>query len=40
MIRAMVKAGAVRYLERLARTLPDEGARVTLRQTMGEARES
>ena len=39
-IRAMVKAGAVRYLERLARTLPDEGARVALRQTMGEARES
>ena len=27
MIRAMVKAGAVQYLERLARTLPDEGAR-------------
>jgi HEAT repeat protein len=40
MIRAMVRAGAVRYLERLARTLPDEGARETLRRTMREARES
>lgn len=40
MTRAMVKAGAVHYLERLARTLPDEGARVALRQTIGEARES
>lgn len=40
MIRAMVRAGAVSYLERLARTLPDEGARGALRRTMREARES
>ena len=39
MIRAMVRAGAVRYLERLAKTLPDEGARKILVQTMAEARE-
>jgi HEAT repeat protein len=38
MIRGMVKAGAVKYLERLARTLPDEGARLALRETMLEAR--
>jgi HEAT repeat protein len=40
MIRMMVRAGAVRYLERLARTLPDERTRVALRQTMAEARDS
>lgn len=40
MIRAMVRAGAVRYLERLARTFPDERARDALRRTMREARES
>jgi HEAT repeat protein len=40
MIRAMVRAGAVSYLERLVRTLPDEGARDALRRTMREARES
>ncbi|MCA1718800.1 MAG: hypothetical protein LC781_18905, partial [Actinobacteria bacterium] len=40
MIRAMVRAGAVRYLERLARTLPDERTRAALRQTMAEAHES
>jgi len=39
MIRAMVRAGAVRYLQFLARTLPDESARAALRQTMVEARE-
>lgn len=38
MIRGMVKAGAVKYLERLARTLPDEEARRALRQTMRDAR--
>jgi hypothetical protein len=36
----MVRAGAVSYLERLVRTLPDEGARDALRRTMREARES
>jgi HEAT repeat protein len=40
MIRAMVRADAVRYLERLANTFPDEGARKALRRTMREARES
>ncbi len=40
MIQGMVQAGAVRYLERLARTLPDENIRLTLRRTMTEARES
>ncbi len=40
MIRAMVRAGAVRYLDRLARTLPDESARGVLRQVMVEAYES
>jgi HEAT repeat protein len=40
MVRTLVRAGAVRYLERLARTLPDERTRVALRQTMEEARES
>lgn len=39
MIRAMVRAGAVRYLERLANSFPDEGAREALRRTMREARE-
>lgn len=39
MIRAMVRAGAVRYLERLTRTLPDEVARDLLTRTMAEARE-
>ena len=39
-IRAMVRAGAVRYLDRLARTLPDESARGALRQIMVEAHES
>ena len=37
MIRAMVRAGAVRYLERLARTLPDEDVREALKRTMQEA---
>jgi hypothetical protein len=36
----MVRAGAVRYLERLAQTLPDERTRAALRQTMAEAHES
>jgi len=40
MIRAMVRAGAVRYLERLARTFPDEDVREALRGTMMEARDS
>ncbi len=40
MIQGMVHAGAVRYLERLARTLPDENIRLTLQTTMVEARES
>jgi HEAT repeat protein len=39
MIRAMVRAGAVRYLNRLARTLPDESARGALRQLLTEAHE-
>lgn len=39
MVRAMVRAGAVRYLERLARTLPEKSARDALRRTMREARE-
>ena len=39
MIRAMVRAGAVRYLERLARTLPDDSVREALERTMREARE-
>ncbi|HSL00545.1 MAG TPA: HEAT repeat domain-containing protein [Rubrobacteraceae bacterium] len=39
MIRAMVRAGAVRYLERLARTFPDREAREALRRTIREARE-
>ncbi len=39
MIRAMVRAGAVRYLGRLARTLPDGGVREALERTMREARE-
>lgn len=40
MIRAMVRAGTVRYLDDLAHTLPDEGTRGALRQVMMEARES
>lgn len=40
MIRAMVRAGAVRYLERLARTFPEKEAREALRRTIREARES
>jgi HEAT repeat protein len=40
MISAMVRAGAVRYLERLARTLPDEDVRQALARTMEEARDS
>ncbi len=39
MIRAMARAGAVRYLEGLARTLPDGGVREALERTMREARE-
>ena len=39
MIRAMVRAGAVKYLERLARTMPDRNVRDALRRTMREARE-
>jgi HEAT repeat protein len=39
MIRAMVKAGAVRYLDRLAKTLPDDDVREALKRTMQEARE-
>jgi HEAT repeat protein len=40
MVSAMVRAGAVRYLEHLARTLPDEDVRATLTRTMEEARDS
>jgi HEAT repeat protein len=40
MVSAMVRAGAVRYLERLARTLPDEDVRSALARTMEEARDS
>ena len=40
MISAMVRAGAVRYLERLARTYPDEDVRAALIRTMEEARDS
>lgn len=40
MVSAMVKTGAVRYLERLARTMPDEAARAALVRTMEEARDS
>jgi hypothetical protein len=40
LIQAMVRTGAVRYLERLAHTLPDESARGALRQVMVEAHES
>lgn len=40
MISAMVRAGAVRYLERLARTLPDERARLALSKTMAEAHDA
>lgn len=34
MIKAMVRAGATRYLRRLTRTLPDEEARLALRKIM------
>ncbi|HEX6711546.1 MAG TPA: HEAT repeat domain-containing protein [Rubrobacter sp.] len=40
MISAMVRAGAVRYLERLARTMPDEDVRAALTRTMEEARDA
>ena len=40
MVGAMVRAGAVRYLEHLARTLPDEDVRAALARTMEEARDS
>jgi HEAT repeat protein len=36
MIRAMVRAGATRYLRRLAETSPDEGEREALRALMAE----
>lgn len=39
MIQAMVRAGAVRHLERLAKTLPDDEVREALKRTMQEARE-
>ena len=39
MIRAMVRTGAVRYLERLAKTSPDGNVREALKRTMREARE-
>jgi HEAT repeat protein len=39
MIRAMVRAGAVRHLERLARTLPDGDVREALKRTIRETRE-
>lgn len=39
MIQGMVKAGAVKYLERLARTLPEEATRLALKETMVEARD-
>jgi HEAT repeat protein len=39
MVQAMVRVGAVRYLTRLATTLPDEGARDALRRIMVEASE-
>ena len=37
MVRAMVRAGATRHLGRLAHTLPDEEARLALREIMAEA---
>jgi len=40
MVSAMVRAGAVSYLDRLARTLPDEGVRSALARTMEEARDA
>jgi HEAT repeat protein len=40
MVSAMVRIGAVRYLERLARTMPDEAGRSALVRTMEEARDS
>jgi len=40
MVGAMVRAGAVKYLEHLARTLPDEDVRAALARTMEEARDS
>ncbi len=36
-VRAMTRAGAVRYLGRLARTMPEGKARETLRRTLAEA---
>ncbi len=40
MIRTIARAGAVRYLERLDRTLPDERTRAALWQTIAETHES
>ncbi len=40
MIQGMVRAGAVRYLTRLTRTLPDKGLRDVLRRTMAEAHDA
>ncbi len=40
MVSAMMRTGAVRYLERLARTMPDEAARSALVRTMEETRDS
>lgn len=40
MVGAMVRAGAVRYLQHLARTLPDEDVREALTRAMEEARDS
>jgi HEAT repeat protein len=37
-VRAMARAGAVRYLGRLASTMPEGEARETLRRILGEAR--
>ena len=39
MIRAMVRAGATRYLRRLAETLPEESEREALRALMAKTRE-
>jgi hypothetical protein len=39
LVSAMVRAGAVRYLQRLANTLPDEAGRAALTRTMAEASE-
>ena len=40
MIQSMVRAGAVKYLNRLAHTLPDKSLRDLLRQTMDEAHDA